>query len=90
MATQSNFQILEAILKRELQTEQFEEINNLKELNSYSPGDPDRVFILDTDEYPNLIGYIAPSEMEQEHIQDLLKDSELIWNYLGIKIYKIK
>lgn len=89
MASQSNIQILEAILNRELQSEQTEEINNLKKLNSYCPKDPDRIFLLDEDEFPNLIGYVAPSEMERENIQDLLKESTLIWDLLGVKIYKI-
>lgn len=89
MADQTNIQILEAILNRELQSEQTEEINNLKKLNSYYPKDPNRVFLLDEDETPNLIGYVAPSEMEREDIQDLLKESTLIWDLLGVKIYKI-
>lgn len=89
MASQSNIQILEAILNRELQSEQTEEINNLKKLNSYCPKDPDRIFLLDEDEFPNLIGYVAPSEMEREDIQDLLKESTIIWDLLGVKIYKI-
>lgn len=89
MADQTNIQILEAILNRNLQTEQEEEINNLKKLNSYCPKDPNRVFLLDEDETPNLIGYVAPSEMEREDIQDLLKESTLIWDLLGVKIYKI-
>lgn len=89
MADQTNIQILEAILNRELQSEQTEEINNLKKLNSYYPKDPNRVFLLDEDETPNFIGYVAPSEMEREDIQDLLKESTLIWDLLGVKIYKI-
>ena len=89
MALQSNIQILEAILNRKLQSEQTEEINNLRELNFYCPKDPDRVFLLDEDEAPNLIGYVAPSEMERADIQYLLKESTLIWNLFGIKIYKI-
>lgn len=89
MATQSNIQILEAILKRNLQSEQIEEINNLKKLNSSSPKDPDRVFILDEDEFPNMIGYISPEDMDREDIKETLSNSTLIWDLLGIKIYKI-
>lgn len=89
MATQSNIQILEAILKRNLQSEQEEEINNLKKLNSSSPKDPDRIFILDEDEFPNLIGYISTEDMDREDIKETLSNSTLIWDLLGIKIYKI-
>lgn len=89
MATQSNIQILEAILKRNLQSEQTEEINNLKKLNSSSPKDPDRVFILDEDEFPNMIGYISPEDMDREDIKETLSNSTLIWDLLGVKIYKI-
>ena len=89
MANQTNIQILEAILKRDLQSEQTEEINNLRELNFYCPKDPDRVFLLDEDEVPNLIGYVAPSKMKRADIQYLLKESTLIWDLFGIKIYKI-
>ena len=89
MATQSNIQILEAILKRDLQSEQTEEINNLKKLNSYCPKDPDRIFILDEDEFPNMIGYISPENMDREDIKETLSNSTLIWNLLGVKIYKI-
>lgn len=89
MATQSNIQILEAILKRDLQSEQIEEINNLRELNFYCPKDPDRVFLLDEDEFPNMIGYISPEDMDREDIKETLSNSTLIWNLFGIKIYKI-
>ena len=89
MATQSNIQILEAILKRNLQSEQIEEINNLKKLNSSSPKDPDRVFLLDEDEFPNMIGYISPEDMDREDIKETLSNSTLIWDLLGVKIYKI-
>ena len=89
MANQTNIQILEAILKRNLQTEQEEEINNLKKLNSYYSKDPDRVFILDEDEFPNMIGYISPEDMDREDIKETLSNSTLIWNLLGVKIYKI-
>lgn len=89
MANQTNIQILEAILKRNLQSEQEEEINNLKKLNSYYPKDPDRVFILDEDEFPNMIGYISPEDMDREDIKETLSNSTLIWNLLGVKIYKI-
>lgn len=89
MATQSNIQILEAILNRNLQSEQIEEINNLKKLNSSSPKDPDRVFILDEDEFPNMIGYISPEDMDREDIKETLSNSTLIWDLFGIKIYKI-
>lgn len=89
MANQTNIQILEAILKRNLQSEQIEEINNLKKLNSYYPKDPDRVFILDEDEFPNMIGYISPEDMDREDIKETLSNSTLIWNLLGVKIYKI-
>ena len=89
MESQSNIQILEAILKRELQSEQTKEINNLKELNYYCPQDPDRVFLLDEDETPNLIGYVSPSEMGREDIQELLRESPIIWDFFGIKIYKL-
>lgn len=89
MATQSNIQILEAILKRNLQSEQIEEINNLKKLNSSSPKDPDKVFILDEDEFPNMIGYISPEDMDREDIKETLSNSTLIWDLLGVKIYKI-
>lgn len=89
MATQSNIQILEAILKRDLQSEQIEEINNLRELNFYCPKDPDRVFLLDEDEFPNMIGYISPEDMDREDIKETLSNSTLIWDLFGIKIYKI-
>lgn len=89
MANQTNIQILEAILKRNLQSEQTEEINNLKKLNYSSPKDPDRVFILDEDEFPNMIGYISPEDMGREDIKELIHESTLIWNLLGVKIYKI-
>ena len=89
MANQTNIQILEAILKRNLQSEQIEEINNLKKLNSSSPKDPDRVFILDEDEFPNMIGYISPEDMDREDIKETLSNSTLIWDLLGVKIYKI-
>ena len=89
MASQSNMEILEAILNRELQSEQEEEINNLKKLNYSSPKDPDRVFILDEDEFPNMIGYISPEDMDREDIKELIHESTLIWNLLGVKIYKI-
>ena len=89
MANQTNIQILEAILKRNLQTEQEEEINNLKKLNYSSPKDPDRVFILDEDEFPNLIGYISPEEMDRKDIKETLQESTLIWDLFGIKIYKL-
>lgn len=85
----TNIQILGAILNRNLQTEQEEEINNLKKLNSYCPKDPDRVFLLDGDEFPNMIGYISPSEMGREDIKELIHESTLIWNLFGVKIYKI-
>ena len=89
MANQTNIQILEAILNRNLQSEQIEEINNLKKLNSSSPKDPDRVFILDEDEFPNMIGYISPEDMDREDIKETLSNSTLIWDLLGVKIYKI-
>ena len=89
MANQTNIQILEAILKRNLQSEQTEEINNLKKLNSSSPKDPDRVFILDEDEFPNMIGYISPEDMDREDIKETLSNSTIIWDLLGVKIYKI-
>ena len=89
MATQSNIQILEAILKMDLQSEQTEEINNLKKLNSYCPKDPDRIFLLDEDEFPNMIGYISPEDMDREDIKETLSNSTLIWDLFGIKIYKI-
>ena len=89
MATQSNIQILEAILKRNLQTEQEEEINNLKKLNSYCPKDPDRVFLLDEDEFPNMIGYISPEDMDREDIKETLSNSTIIWDLFGVKIYKV-
>ena len=85
----TNIQILEAILNRNLQTEQEEEINNLKKLNSYCPKDPDRVFLLDEDEYPNLIGYISPKDMDREDIKETLSNSTLIYDLFGVKIYKI-
>ena len=89
MATQSNIQILEAILKRDLQSEQIEEINNLRELNFYCPKDPDRVFLLDEDEFPYMIGYISPEDMDREDIKETLSNSTLIWDIFGVKIYKI-
>ena len=89
MANQTNIKILEAILKRNLQSEQTEEINNLKKLNYSSPKDPDRVFILDEDEFPNMIGYISPGDMDREDIKELIHESTIIWNLLGVKIYKI-
>ena len=89
MATQSNIQILEAILKRDLQSEQTEEINNLKKLNSYCPKDPDKIFLLDEDEFPYMIGYISPEDMDREDIKETLSNSTLIWDIFGVKIYKI-
>ena len=89
MANQTNIQILEAILKRNLQTEQEEEINNLKKLNYYSPKDPDRVFILDEDEFPNMIGYISPEDIDQEDSKETRSNSTLIVDLFGVKIYKI-
>ena len=86
----TNIQILEAILKRELQSDQIEEINNLKKLNSYCPKDHDRVFLLDEYETPNLIGYLPPSLMELEFVlKDLDNGATLIWDLFGVKIYKI-
>lgn len=85
----TNIQILEAILNRNLQTEQEEEINNLKKLNSYCPKDQDRIFLLDEDEFPNMIGYISPEDMDREDIKETISNSTLIWNLLGVKIYKI-
>lgn len=89
MANQTNIQILEAILNRNLQTEQEEEINNLKKLNSYCPKDPDRIFLLDEDEFPNFIGYVSPENLNMEDIKETLQESLLIWDLFGIKIYKI-
>lgn len=94
MANQTNIQILEAILNRNLQTEQEEEINNLKKLNSYCPKDPDRIFLLDEDELPNMIGYISPENIigyvsPENMDREDIKESTLIWNLLGVKIYKI-
>lgn len=89
MATQSNIQILEAILKMDLQSEQTEEINNLPALNSYCPKDPDRIFLLDEDEFPNMIGYISPENMDREDIKETLSNSTLILDLFGVKIYKI-
>lgn len=89
MANQTNIQILEAILKRNLQTEQEKEINNLKKLNSYCPKDPDRVFLLDEGEFPNMIGYISPEDMGREDIKETLSNSTIIWDLFGVKIYKI-
>ena len=89
MATQSNIQILEAILKRDLQSEQTEEINNLKELNSYCPKDPDRIFLLDEDEFPIMIGYISPEDMDREDIKETLSNSTLILDLFGVKIFKL-
>ena len=87
----TNIQILEAILNRNLQTEQEEEINNLKKLNSYCPKDPDRVFLLDDDEFPNLIGYISPEDMDmdKENIKETLSNSTLIYDLFGVKIFKL-
>lgn len=89
MATQSNIQILEAILKRDLQSEQTEEINNLPALNSYCPKDQDRIFLLDEDEFPNMIGYISPENMDREDIKETIQEATLIWDLFGVKIYKI-
>lgn len=80
----SNIQILEAILKRELQSEQTEEINNLPALNSFNKSDKDRIFILDEDETPNMIGYLNP-DMDSL----ILKDATLIWDSLKVKIFKL-
>lgn len=87
MATQSNIQILEALLNRELQSEQTEEINNLKKLNSYCPKDPDRIFILDEDETPNMIGYLNPKDPDMD--SSILEGCSLILDFMGIKIYKL-
>lgn len=80
----SNIQILEAILKRELQSEQTEEINNLPALNSFNKSDKDRIFILDEDETPNMIGYINP-DMDSS----ILNEATLIWDSLKVKIFKL-
>ena len=80
----SNIQILEAILKRELQSEQTEEINNLPALNSFNTSDKDLIFILDEDETPNMIGYLNP-DMDSS----ILNDATLIWDSLKVKIYKL-
>lgn len=80
----SNIQILEAILKRELQSEQTEEINNLPALNSFNKSDKDRIFILDEDETPNMIGYLNP-DMDSS----ILNDATIIWDSLKVKIYKL-
>nr|DAY61595.1 MAG TPA: hypothetical protein [Caudoviricetes sp.] len=80
----SNIQILEAILKRELQSEQTEEINNLPALNSFNKSDKDRIFILDEDETPNMIGYLNP-DMDSS----ILNDATLIWDSLKVKIFKL-
>ncbi|MCM1438775.1 MAG: hypothetical protein NC131_06140 [Roseburia sp.] len=85
---QTNIQILEAILNRKLQSEQTEEINSLKPLNSFNGKDSDRIFFLDTDETPALIGYASP-EMDPETIQETIKDSTLIWDAFKIKIYQL-
>lgn len=84
MANQTNIQILEAILNRELQSEQTEEINNLKKLNSFNTSDKDRIFILDEDETPNMIGYLN-TDMDSS----ILKDATLIWDSLKVKIFKL-
>lgn len=84
---QTNIQILEAILNRQLQSEQTEEINNLKKLNHYSPKDPDRIFILDESETPNLIGYLDPNNPDMD--ASVLNDCTLAIDFLGIKIYKL-
>ena len=80
----SNIQILEAILKRELQSEQTEEINNLPALNSFNKSDKDRIFILDEDETPNMIGYLNP-DMDFS----ILNDATLIWDSLKVNIFKL-
>lgn len=80
----SNIQILEAILKRELQSEQTEEINNLPALNSFNKSDKDRIFILDEDETPNMIGYLNP-DMDSS----ILNDATIIWDSLKVKIFKL-
>ena len=80
----SNIKILEAILKRELQSEQTEEINNLPALNSFNKSDKDRIFILDEDETPNMIGYLNP-DMDSS----ILNEATLIWDSLKVKIYKL-
>lgn len=84
MANQTNIQILEAILNRELQSEQTEEINNLKKLNSFNKSDKDRIFILDEDETPNMIGYLNP-DMDSS----ILNEATLIWDSLKVKIFKL-
>lgn len=80
----SNIQILEAILKRELQSEQTEEINNLPALNSFNKSDKDRIFILDEDETPNMIGYL-----NHDMDSSILNEATLIWDSLKVKIYKL-
>ena len=84
MANQTNIQILEAILNRNLQSEQTEEINNLPALNSFNKSDKDRIFILDEDETPNMIGYLNP-DMDSS----ILNDATLIWDSLKVKIFKL-
>lgn len=80
----SNIQILESILKRELQSEQTDEINNLPALNSFNKSDKDRIFILDEDETPNMIGYL-----NHDMDSSILNDATLIWDSLKVKIYKL-
>lgn len=84
MANQTNIQIMEAILNRELQSEQTEEINNLPALNSFNTSDKDRIFILDEDETPNMIGYLNP-DMDSS----ILNEATLIWDSLKVKIFKL-
>ena len=84
----TNMQILEAILNRTLQSEQEEEINELEPLNSYHKGQ-ERLFILDSDEFPEMIGYLNPRELSEKEIQETLQDCHLRVELLGIKIYEL-
>lgn len=84
---QTNIQILEAILNRNIQSEQTEEINAMGPLNHYSPKNPDRIFILDEDETPNMIGYLNPSNPDMD--SSVLEECTLMVDFLGIKIYKL-
>ena len=81
---QTNIEILEALLNRNLQSEQTREINNLPKLNYSSPQIPNRIFILDEDEFPNLVGYLSP-----EANKEILSECSLLLQFPKLQIYKL-
>lgn len=81
---QTNIEILEALLNRNLQSEQTEEINNLPKLNYSGPQISNRIFILDEDETPNMVGYLSP-----EANKEILSECTLLLQLPKLQIYKL-